>query len=68
MSSSYAKWKISLFSGLLFMIVINPISFDILNNTIKNSFNNNKLTFKGLIILTCLFILIVRYSMDLDIV
>lgn len=68
MASSNKKWEISLFSGLLFILVINPISFSLLNNNVKNTFNNNKLTLKGLLILLIIFILIVRYSMDLDIV
>ena len=69
MVSSNKKWQISFFSGILFIITIHPLTFTITNNLFSNIFGslyfNNKITNIGLIIHTILFILLVRYSMNL---
>ena len=69
--SSYKKWQISIFSALIFIIVIHPYTYiltqKILGGCIgKIAENNGCPTTLGLIIHTIVYILLVRGSMDLD--
>ena len=72
MATSNKKWQISLFSALIFTVVIHPITYNITNNLFKNLVGplsiNDCPTNTGLIIHIIIFLLIVRFSMDLDIV
>lgn len=66
------KWKITIFSTFLFILVINPFTFNLtnylFNNIIGPTKTNECPTNLGYIVHTILFTFIVRYSMDLDIV
>ena len=69
--SSYKKWKISIFSAFLFILVINPYTYiltqKILGGLIgKIADSNGCATFLGLIIHTIVYVLLVRGSMDLQ--
>ena len=69
--SSYKKWQISIFSALIFILVINPYTYIFTQNLLggligKIADNNGCPTFLGLIIHTIVYILLVRVSMDLN--
>ena len=68
--SSYKKWQISIFSAIIFILVINPYTYmftqKVLGNLLgKISDSNGCPTTRGLIIHTIVYILIIRGSMDL---
>ena len=70
--SSYKKWQISIFSALIFIVVIHPYTY-IVTQKLLGSFVgkiadiNGCPTTLGLIIHTIVYILLVRGSMDLKI-
>jgi hypothetical protein len=69
MASSSEKWNITLFSSFLFLLVVNPYTYK-LTQTIFGKFLgpiaiNGCPTIVGLILHTVVYILLVRYSMDL---
>jgi len=72
MPSNQEKWNISIFSAVLFLIVVHPYTYSfvdyLLRNIVGPTSNNGCPTNMGLIIHTIVFIFVVRYSMDLDIV
>ena len=72
MSSSQQKWKISVFSALIFALCINAKTYkltdNLLNKIIGEIIVNNCPTTTGLIVHTIIYTLLVRYSMDLNIV
>ena len=72
MPSSEQKWRISLFSAVLFLLVVHPMTYNLTNNLLSGVIGpislNGCPTNTGLILHTIVFILLVRYSMDLDIV
>lgn len=72
MSSSEQKWNITFFSTFLFILVTNKQTYKLTNylfkNIIGNTTINNCPTYIGYILHIIIFTLIVRYSMDLDIV
>ncbi len=64
------KWQITLFSALIFLLVVNPYTYG-LTNTLFSSIlgpiaRNGCPTFVGLVLHTVVYILLVRYSMDLN--
>ena len=68
--SSYKKWKISIFSAFLFILVINPYTYIFTQKMLGGLFGkiadiNGCPTTLGLIIHTIVYILLVRGSMDL---
>ena len=68
--SSYKKWQISIFSALIFILVIHPYTYmftqKLLGGLIgKIADSNGCATTFGLIIHTIVYILLVRGSMDL---
>jgi hypothetical protein len=68
--SSYKKWQISIFSALIFIVVIHPYTYmltqKLLGSLIGKIANNYGCpTTLGLIIHTIVYILLVRGSMDL---
>ena len=69
--SSYKKWQISIFSALIFIIVINPYTYILIQKLLDGCFGkiadtNGYTKILVLIIQTILYILLVRGSMDLD--
>lgn len=69
--SSYKKWEISIFSALIFILVINPYTY-ILTQKIFSGFlgkiseQNGCPTIRGLALHTLVYILLVRLSMDMN--
>jgi hypothetical protein len=64
---SLKKWKISLFSLCLFLIVTHDKTYSITNGIIGNIIDvSGKVTMKGYVIHAIVFLLLVRYSMDLQ--
>ena len=68
--SSYMKWKISIFSAFIFILVINPYTYIFTQNLLgeflgKIAETNGCPTIRGLILHTIVYILLVRGSMDL---
>ena len=68
--SSYMKWKISIFSAFIFILVINPYTYIFTQNLLggflgKSAETNGCPTIRGLILHTIVYILLVRGSMDL---
>ena len=70
MASSSEKWQITFFSAFLFLLVVNPYTYkftqSILGKVIGTISINGCPTTIGLILHTIVFILLVRYSMDLN--
>jgi len=69
--SSYKKWQISIFSALIFIVVIHPYTYMLTQKMLggfigKIADTNGCSTFLGLLIHTIVYILLVRGSMDLD--
>lgn len=63
------KWKYTLYTTLVFVIVANPLSYIFLNRLLKSFVkiaNNGCPTTLGFIIITIAFTLIIRLLMDLD--
>jgi hypothetical protein len=68
--SSYMKWKISIFSAFIFILVINPYTYMLTQNLLggllgKIAETNGCPTMRGLILHTIVYILLVRGSMNL---
>ena len=68
--SSYKKWYISIFSALIFILVVNPYTYMFTQKVLgdllgKISDSNGCPTTFGLMIHTIVYILIIRGSMDL---
>lgn len=72
MPSSEQKWRISMFSAVLFLLVVNPLTYKLTNQLLSGFIGpisiNGCPTNNGIILHTIVFILLVRYSMDIDIV
>lgn len=68
--SNAMKWKISLFSALIFILVTNPYTYGITNYLFGKFLGptsvNGCPTITGLILHTIVYTLLVRYSMDLN--
>jgi len=70
MASSALKWQITLFSAFIFLLVVNPYTYN-LTQSLFGSFlgpisKNGCPTLTGLLLHTVVYILLVRYSMDLN--
>jgi hypothetical protein len=68
--SSYKKWQISIFSALIFIVVIHPYTYIFTQKLFGGLFGkiaeiNGCPTTLGLIIHTIVYLLLVRGSMDL---
>ena len=68
--SSYMKWKISIFSAFIFILVVNPYTYILTQKILggllgKIAETNGCPTMRGLILHTIVYILLVRGSMDL---
>jgi hypothetical protein len=69
--SSYKKWQISIFSALIFIVVIHPYTYMLTQKLLGSLIGKiadiqGFPTTLGLIIHTIVYILLVRGSMDLD--
>jgi len=70
--TSMDKWRYSFYTLLIFIIVVNPMTYKLVNGLLISIFG--KLadgkgcpTMMGLVIHSIVFLLLVRYVMDLDI-
>ena len=70
MATSSQKWKITIFSAFLFLLVVNPYTYkltqSLLGNLVGKIAVNGCPTTTGLLLHTVVYILLVRYSMDLQ--
>lgn len=70
MASSSQKWQITLFSAFIFLLVVNPFTYKLTNSLFRSILGpiavNGCPTVIGLALHTIVYILIVRYSMDLN--
>lgn len=71
MPSSPQKWKITIFSALIFLLVVNPYTYKITQKIFGDILKigtvaiNGCPTTYGIFLHTVVYILLVRYSMDL---
>jgi len=70
MPSSELKWQISFFSAFLFVLVVNPYTYQLTQKLLgglvgKIADSNGCATSLGLLIHTIVYILLIRGSMDL---
>ena len=68
--SSYMKWQITIFSAVIFLLVVNPYTYNLTQHLLggllgKISEPNGCPTTLGLALHTIVYILLVRGSMDL---
>ena len=70
--SELQKWQITLFSTVIFLIVVSPFTYNLTNSLFERILGTIAIdgcpTFTGLLLHTVVYILIVRYSMELNIV
>jgi hypothetical protein len=68
MVDSTEKWNISLYSGVVFLIIASPFLFEFVNNLLSPLglvvANNGCPTILGLIIHAIVFVLVTRLSME----
>jgi hypothetical protein len=71
MVSSTQKWNITFFSTFIFIIIISPYTYNITNMIFKpfglSTQKSGCPTLFGLFLHTIVYMLITRYSMDLNI-
>lgn len=69
MSSSSQKWNITMFSAVIFILVVNPYTYKLTNfifsTILGQTVSNGCPTIVGLLLHTAIYILLVRYSMEL---
>ena len=70
-ASSSMKWQITLFSALIFLLVIHPFTYKFTQKLFggllgKIAESNGCPTTRGLVLHTLVYILLVRGSMDLN--
>jgi hypothetical protein len=68
--SNFKKWQISLFSAFIFILVVNPYTYNLTNSLLSGFIGpiarNGCPTIVGILLHTVVYVLLVRYSMDLD--
>lgn len=68
--SSFKKWEITLFSAFIFLLVVNPYTYNVTNSLLGGLIGpiarNGCPTTIGLLLHTLVYILLVRFSMDLN--
>ena len=69
--SSYTKWQISIFSAVIFILVVNPYTYILTQKLLGGILGqiaepNGCPTTRGLILHTIVYLLLVRGSMDLN--
>ena len=69
MASSSEKWNITFFSAVIFLLVVNPYTYNLTQSIFSKILgpiaNNGCPTMVGLLLHTAVYILLVRYSMEL---
>lgn len=68
-ASSYMKWKISIFSAFIFIVVVHPYMYMFTQKMVGNTLGKiadagGCPTTRGLILHTLVYVLLVRGSMD----
>lgn len=70
MPSISQKWQITLFSALIFLLIVNPYTYGLTHFLFSGLLGpiayNGCPTAVGLALHTVVYILVVRYSMDLN--
>ena len=70
MSSSSEKWQITMFSAVIFFFIVNPFTYNLTNSLFGRILGpisiNGCPTMVGILLHTLVYILVIRYSMDLD--
>ena len=68
--SNSQKWQISIFSAFIFLLVVNPYTYNLTNSLLGGIIGtiakNGCPTMVGLLLHTVVYILLVRYSMDMN--
>ena len=68
--SDLQKWQITLFSAVIFLLVVNPFTYNLTNKLFSRFIGtvatNGCPSFVGLALHTVVYILLVRYSMELN--
>jgi hypothetical protein len=68
--SNSEKWQISIFSAFIFLLVVNPYTYNLTNSLLSGVIGtiakNGCPTAIGLLLHTIVYVLLVRYSMDLN--
>lgn len=71
MPSSREKWNISFFSLVIFLVVVNPFTYSLTNSLLKSFVGPLVIagcpTAMGIFIHSIVYLLLVRFSMDLNI-
>jgi len=65
MSTEAEKWKISLFSAVVFLVVVSPIMSNLIDQITNMVGVDQMVGNSKLVVLAVIFMLITRYSMDL---
>lgn len=69
MASSSEKWNITFFSAVIFLLVVNPYTYNLTQSLFSKLLgpisSNGCPTMVGLLLHTVVYILLVRYSMEL---
>ncbi len=69
MASGSEKWNITFFSAVIFLLVVNPYTYKLTQSLFGNILgpisSNGCPTMVGLLLHTVVYILLVRYSMEL---
>jgi hypothetical protein len=69
MASSSEKWNITFFSAVIFLLVVNPYTYNLTQSIFGKILGtiaiNGCPTIIGLLLHTVVYILLVRYSMEL---
>ena len=69
MASSSEKWNITFFSAVIFLLVVNPYTYNLTQSIFSKILgpisSNGCPTMIGLLLHTVVYILLVRYSMEL---
>ena len=68
--SNFKKWQITIFSAFIFLLVVNPYTYNLTNSLLSGFIGpiatNGCPTAIGLLLHTIVYVLLVRYSMDLN--
>lgn len=69
--SSEDKWRYTLYTTIIFLIVVNPQTYKLVNsligNCVKIADSTGCPTVNGILVHSIVFTLLLRYSMDLKI-
>ena len=69
--SNQDKWRYTLYTTIIFLLVVNPQTYKLVNSLIGNTFkiadSAGCPTINGILVHSLVFTLLLRYSMDLNI-